>query len=67
MRLSKIAGRCLITLVVPLVMGAWKAVPSPNPAGSASDSRLPDVAATSANSVWAVGYAGSQSLAVHCC
>jgi hypothetical protein len=46
---------------------SWQAVPSPNPAGSASDSRLPGVAATSANNVWAVGFAGSQSLAVHCC
>ncbi len=46
---------------------SWKALPSPNPAGSASDNQLHGVAATSATNIWTAGYAGSQTLALHCC
>jgi hypothetical protein len=55
------------TLVEHWNGSSWQAVPSPDPAGSASDSRLPGVAAISGSSVWAVGFAGTQSVAVHCC
>ena len=46
---------------------SWKRLPSPDPAGSAANSQLRGVAASSASNIWTAGYAGSQTLALHCC
>jgi hypothetical protein len=60
-------NQCGQTLIEHWNGTAWKPFPSPNPAGSASDGQLRGVAAASATNIWTAGYAGSQTLALHCC